>query len=353
MGKHGHSSCAGGLGEVARFEQPPVESGQELLGSADVERPGHRDDRADAGLDQRGCDGSESALCVLIDCARLAGVQNDHRDAELMERGAERLSRDRVGFALGGLEHEAALGSLECVRIHCLAERGRLVGVLGDDAVAAVAVEMEDVIVAGPAGELLAKGVERRRAEDRDAGGQAVLLDLLDQGAGDGAVLHVGLEGPGRDEQDIEPVVWEALGQGRRVRHVVELPLDVAFLGEITTLGVVQGLPGPGQDGRLIGDDSQLQVLGAVPDDVAVPVAGHAAMEEGLEGVRAPGFEDSRSHGRPGPCSAGRGTPGIAPDTSGVPAAGPCPGSSLAANRSGGVMPVETGVVWRDRGEPP
>ena len=304
MDEHGRPARPRWLRQVARFEQAPVEGGEELLGPADIERPSHGHDRPDAGADQRRGHGSEGAFGVLIDGSRLARVQDHHGDTEFVQRLTQSLGGDRVGPAVRSLEHQASLRAfLEGVRIDGVRERGRVLSLIGNDAVAAVAVEVQDVIVAGPAAELLAEGIERGRTQDRHAGGEPVRLDLLDQGAGDGTVLHIALEGPGGDQQDIEPVAREIVGQGQRVGHVIELPLDVALVGQVAPLGVMEGLPRPSQDRGLVGDDAQLQVLRAIPHRVVIPVPGLARVEQGLEGVRAPGFQ---GRDRGGDCHKGK-----------------------------------------------
>jgi hypothetical protein len=65
---------------------------------------------------------------------------------------------------------------------------------------------------------------------------------------------------------------------------VVEAALDLALVREVVALRVEERFPGPGEDVRVVAAD--LQDLGG-----GQPGGGIAAVEEGVEGLRAPGLE--------------------------------------------------------------
>ena len=77
----------------------------------------------------------------------------------------------------------------------------------GAVAIAAVAVEVQHVIVAGMGAEVFAKLVERRRTQDVHVSGQALRTDQIDERAGDGAVADVAFVRPRDHEQDVDAVL--------------------------------------------------------------------------------------------------------------------------------------------------
>jgi hypothetical protein len=111
-----------------------------------------------------------------------------------------------------------------------------------------VAVEVEDVVIAGLLPQVLPEPVEGRRPQNVDGGGEALFLDQLHQGA----VLYVALIRAGGDEEDIDPVPGQIAGDVHRVANPVEPALDPARVGEEAGLGVVEGLPGPGEHSRIV-----------------------------------------------------------------------------------------------------
>ena len=62
-------------------------------------------------------------------------------------------------------------------------------------------------------------------------------------------------------------------------------------MGEIAPLRIVQHLPGPGQDKRIVGVDAQLELLRAVPNGVMVEIPALARTEKRLERMRAPALQ--------------------------------------------------------------
>ncbi len=116
----------------------------------------------------------------------------------------------------------------------------------GSFAIAAVAVEMENVIVAGMLVEMMAKLVEGGRAEDIDMGGKILFLDEFDEWAGDGAVADVGGVRTGNDEEDVDAVAGQ-VGEEWGIGQLVEAAFDAVVLGEKAAgEGIEEGFPGPG-----------------------------------------------------------------------------------------------------------
>ncbi len=172
-----------------------------------------------------------------------------------------------------------------------LSHASGLRGLVGNDAVAPVTVEVDYVVIARAFVQVAAKRIERGRAQNRYFGCELLVVDQFHQGARDGTILNVLLVRTGRDQQDIEPVPRQVLGERRRIGHVIELTLDVAVLGEIAPLRVVQRLPGPGQDKRIVGGDAQLEMLRALTHGVMVEIPALARTEKRLERMRAPALQ--------------------------------------------------------------
>ncbi len=116
----------------------------------------------------------------------------------------------------------------------------------GAFAIGAVAVEVENVVVAGMLVEMFAKAIEGGRAKDVDMGGKILLLDEFDERAGDGAVTDVGGVGTGDDEEDVDAVAGK-IGEGWGIGQLVEAAFDAVVLGEEAAgEGIEEGFPGPG-----------------------------------------------------------------------------------------------------------
>jgi len=190
-----------------------------------------------------------------------------------VEEGAESGGGLRVGLAVGVFEDEMALVALEFV---C-----GIFAIAGS--ISSVAVEMEHVIVTGVGAEVLAKLIEGGRAEDVDMGWETPGADEFDKRPGDGAVTDVGFVGPGDDEEDVDAVLGE-LGELGRFGEAVQAALDLAVMGDEVGLGIEEGFPGPGEDAGVIATD--LENCGSLE-----PIGGVAAIEEGVEGLGAPGLE--------------------------------------------------------------
>jgi len=120
----------------------------------------------------------------------LTGVQDYGGYGVFGQEGAQVAGGFGIGFAVFAFEDQAALASL------VLVGRGRFACSVG---VRSVAVEMENVIVAGIFADVLAELVEGWRAQDVHVGGQSFRLDQINERAGDGAVADVGLVGTGYD----------------------------------------------------------------------------------------------------------------------------------------------------------
>lgn len=65
---------------------------------------------------------------------------------------------------------------------------------------------------------------------------------------------------------------------------MVQAALDAALMGEVVALRIKEGFPGPRKDVRVVAAD--LEDFG-----VRQPFVSVAAVEEGVEGLRAPGLE--------------------------------------------------------------
>jgi hypothetical protein len=164
-----------------------------------------------------------------------------------------------------------------------------------------VAVEVEDVVEARPLAQVLAQPFEGGRTEQMNAGGDLVAGDELDQGAGDGAVGHVLLVGAGGDQQDVDAVARQIGRERRRIAHGVESALDLAELAQGADARIVQRLPRPGEDARVVAADLEAQPVvpfgrGGGEKFSADPVA-----EQGLERRLAPGAQGAQEAlGAPG-----------------------------------------------------
>jgi hypothetical protein len=190
-----------------------------------------------------------------------------------VQEGAQVAGGFRIGLAVRVFEDQAALRALQHVR----RVSARAV------AVSAVAVKVERVIVTGVGAEVLAKLVESWRAQYIHMGGQAARLDEFYKRPGDGAVADVAFVGARDHQQDVDAVLGER-AQRWRVGEVVEAALDAALMREVIVLRVEEGFPGPGEDVRVVAAD--LEDFG-----VRQPVACVAAVEEGVEGLCAPGLQ--------------------------------------------------------------
>ncbi len=154
--------------------------------------------------------------------------------------------------------------------------------------VAAVPVEVDEVVAAGTLAQVGAEVVERRRAEHGDRRGQVLLLHRFHEGAHNRAVRRVLVQGPGRHQQDVHAVVGQ-VGEGRRIVHVVETARDGVLLHHPVPPRVAQSLPRPRQHVGIVGGDRNLHV--AVPAGPVEPLLPVAPTEEGVERLGAPVFQ--------------------------------------------------------------
>jgi hypothetical protein len=273
VGQHLLPAGAHGFCHAARFKQPPVEGRQEHLRAADVERIGHGHHAAHAALQQRRGHRGEGVAGLRVQHPGLAGVQHHGGDGVFVQKGAQVAGGFRIGLAVCVFEDQAALGTLQHVR------RVPASAV----AIRAVAIEVQRVIVAGVRAEVLAKLVESRRAQHIHMRGQAARLDEFYQRPGDGAVAHVAFVRARDHQQDVDAVVRER-AQRRWMGEVVETALDLAPMGQVVALRIEEGFPWPGEDVRVVAAD--LQDFG-----VRQPLVRVAAVEQGVESLRAPGLQ--------------------------------------------------------------
>lgn len=133
--------------------------------------------------------------------------------------------------------------------------------------------------------------VEGRRPQDGNRGRQLERVDLVHQRPRDAAVADVRRVGPGGHQQDVYAVPRQAVGQRMRIAELVQLPLDLARLGQHAGLRVAQRFPGPVQHARIVAGDPQVQLAvlfvgGRVEQAAGGPVAG-----QGQKRLLAPGFQ--------------------------------------------------------------
>ena len=197
----------------------------------------------------------------------------------LAQQDAQLLGRDRVGFPLVVLEDQLALRPLEHV-----GAAGRGMGL----AVGAVAVEVDDVIVVRALAEVLPEVLERRRAEDRHLRGEVLLVDQLDQRPRDRAVADVALIRPGGDEEDVDLVLGPRLTDLVGLAHGVEPPLDLARLGQLAHLRIVERLPGPAEHLGVVARNQEVERFVPLARGIVEDLAAPAVAEEFVEGFHAP-----------------------------------------------------------------
>ena len=155
-------------------------------------------------------------------------------------------------------------------------------------AVGAVAVEVDDVIVVRALAEVLLEALERRRAEDRHLRGEVLLVDQLDQRPRDRAVADVALIRPGGDEEDVDLVLGPQLTDLVGLAHGVEPPLDLARLGQLARLGIVERLPGPAEHLGVVARNQEVERFVPLARGIVEDLAAPAVAEEFVEGFHAP-----------------------------------------------------------------
>ena len=166
----------------------------------------------------------------------------------LAEQGGELGGGDGVRRGRRVLKDEPALDAAEAVG--CAAVPGRA----GGRAIAAVAVEVDDVVAAGVAAQVRLELREGGRAQHVHAHRQAAGLHLFHQRAGQGVVADVVLAaGAGDDQQDV--VVQELLQVPGEVREQVAVrPARHLHLVRGGQLGLGAGLAVGAQDpGAVVG----------------------------------------------------------------------------------------------------
>jgi hypothetical protein len=264
---------AHGFRNAPSLKQPPVERRQEHLCAAHIERIGHRDHAAHAALQQCRGHRGEGVAGLGVQHSGLAGVQHHGGDGVFVQQGAQVAGGFRIGIAVCVLEDQAALRTLQHVR-RVLARAF---------AIRAVTVEVERVIVAGVGAKVLAKLIESRWAQHIRVCWQAARLDEFYKRPRDGAVADVGFVRPRDHQQDIDAILGKRAAR-RRIGKVIQAALDLTLMRNVTALRIEERFPRPGEDMRVVAAD--LQNFG-----FRQPLARVAAVEEGVEGLRAPGFE--------------------------------------------------------------
>ena len=293
--QHSAPARANRLREVALVEQVFIEGRKEFLGAADVERVGHGRDAARAGAQERSRHRSEGILGIGRDHRRLASVEHHAGHGMFAQQNVELLGADRIIFAFLGLENKLTLGTLEMMLP--VAVTVRVSTPVAGVPVRAMPVEMQDVVLAGMAFQVVIELLERRRAQQVDAGGELALLDQIDQRAGDRAKPDILVPiRPRNDEQDIDAVLGQRRRQGARGRDVIQPPFDAAGMRERRSrFGVTQRLPGPCQNARVVALDAQGEIGVVVAGGGFEPVTGFSSLKKGIERLLAP-FSERREH---------------------------------------------------------
>jgi hypothetical protein len=155
-------------------------------------------------------------------------------------------------------------------------------------AIRPVPIEVHQVIVA-PA-QVLTQAIEGRGPQHRDPCGKPPLFDQIHQRPGQRAVFHIPLIGPSSDEQNVDMVLRQLGGQVNRT-DAIEPSFNATGGRQGSHLRISQGLPGPGQDARIVTDDLQMQLLQPRTGRIAIEVPPRAGAEQGREGLRPPGLE--------------------------------------------------------------
>ena len=204
-----------------------------------------------------------------------------------MQPGCEPLGGDFVGRAVFFFKHQAPFVATELKprRVRCA------------DAVAAVAVEVQDVVVARPFLEEMAPElVESRRAQHPDGHRQLFPPDQFDQRTRDGAVVHVLIERARRDEQDADAIARQ-FAERRRFAHVLTEPaLNAGAVAEVAEFGKVERFPRPREVTRIVAGDRHVEHGVRV---LRNPRAGVEIVEECFERRRAPRFQRRLNAFRP------------------------------------------------------
>ena len=137
-------------------------------------------------------------------------------------------------------------------------------------AIRPVPIEVHEVIVA-PA-QVLTQGIEGRGPQHRDPCGKLPLFNQIHQRPGQRAVFHIPFIGTSRDEQNVDMVLRQLGGQINRT-DAIEPSFNATGGRQRSHLRIPQGLPGPGQDARIVADDLQMQLLETSPGRIAVEVS--------------------------------------------------------------------------------
>ena len=132
------------------------------------------------------------------------------------------------------------------------------------------------------------EALERRRAEDRHLRGEVVLVDQLDQRPRDRAVEDVGRIRPGGDEEDVDLVVGPRVADPVGPVHGVEPPLDLARLGQLARLRIVERLPGPAEHLGVVARNQEVKRFVPLARGIVENLAAPAVAEEFVEGFHAP-----------------------------------------------------------------
>ena len=116
-----------------------------------------------------------------------------------------------------------------------------------------MAIEMNNMIVTGSFIQDIPKPGKGGRPHNVNLDRQPPVMNLFDEGTGKGMVAYIQLAiWSGNDQQEINAVTRQVSRQGERFMQFIELTFDAAGVGQSCSFRVTQGLPGPGQDARVV-----------------------------------------------------------------------------------------------------
>ena len=243
---HGDPALPHGGLRSAGAQKLLIKGVDEGLGAAGEEAVAHGDDAADLGPQEAGGHRGIDVPGLPVDPGGLAGVQDHHGDPTLPEELAQGLGADGIGL------HAALLFLLK--------EQAALRPAGGLGVIAAVAVEVDDMVVARAGLQSPAQIVEAGRAQHVHLNGPVALADQLHQVTGEEVIVDVPFPGPGDHQKDVQALPVPGL-QPVEDLDVLGLALHGAVQKEEAAPLVPQGLPGPTEHGGRIADDPDLNAF--------------------------------------------------------------------------------------------
>jgi hypothetical protein len=183
--------------------------------------------------------------------ARRPGVEHHDGDAMLTQQGAQLLRADELFLTRIILEAQESLMAFPKL-IAADARRHHTI--------APVTVEMYDMIVVRPGAQLRLQLREAGWSQDIQLGRELLLLDQGQQRPGEGAKADILRLGARADHEDIDAIARQ-VGQRQGIVQLAQLALDPAGMSQRAGVRVVQCLPGPAQDARMVAGDLEGEVV--------------------------------------------------------------------------------------------